>query len=438
MKTNRVRSHRRSNPAALGVALVVLLVWGGVASGAGGDLVWSDRFDTGRQEGATAIAANANRVFAAGMTQNATDNDLLVRAYDARTGALLWENREDGGAFEQAVAIASVGGKVFAAGISSVPPFPFHNAALLRAYDATSGVILWEDLVDDAELSTGFNAIAAHGPRVFASGSEVLAGGVGAGLLRAYNAGNGDLLWQATVSPRATLGAVTALGASVFVAGATINSSSIFEFLVRAYDARTGELRWESDQADGIAVAITTSGGRVIVAGGLANGSGNFDPVVRVYDATSGDLLWENRQAAGDFGGILRSVTTRGGRVFSAGSVVNFATNEDILVRAYDVRTGSMLWESQHDGGDSDDEGANSVAVTGSRVAVAGSVRVAGTEQFFVRAYDVRTGAAAWEDTQGGADGFATAAVALGDRFFAAGVSTEATQDFVVRAYEAR
>ena len=82
-----------------------------------------------------------------------------------------------------------------------------------------------------------------------------------------------------------------------------------------------------------------------------------------------------------------------------------------------------------------------SLSIAGDRVAVAGSVSTGVDDQFFVRAYELNSGAPVWEDTQGGSEtDWATGVVALGNRFFTAGFITDANSEpnFVVRAYEAR
>ena len=76
---------------------------------------------------AHAIATQGGRVFAAG--RGATD--FLVRAYDAQTGALLWQDGS-GAVGSQLYAVATGARGVFAAGHTE------HGGAvyLIRAYDA--------------------------------------------------------------------------------------------------------------------------------------------------------------------------------------------------------------------------------------------------------------------------------------------------------------
>ncbi len=76
------------------------------------------------------------RVFAVGGVEPVPGSpDFVVRAYDAMTGALLWEDEFDkSGSNDQASAVATALGRVFAAGFAT-------NAAgdtdfLLRVYDA--------------------------------------------------------------------------------------------------------------------------------------------------------------------------------------------------------------------------------------------------------------------------------------------------------------
>src|SRR5262245_46774382 len=62
-----------------------------------GQLLWQDVFDrAGGQDVARAVAAGHGRVVVVGDTQNSAGNgDFLVRSYDASTGTLLWKDIVD-------------------------------------------------------------------------------------------------------------------------------------------------------------------------------------------------------------------------------------------------------------------------------------------------------------------------------------------------------
>jgi len=79
-----------------------------------------------------------HRVFAAGTVQNGSPNfdaDFVVRAYEADSGVLVWEDQASkAGGSDVALAIGVGGPRVFAAGIGG--DAPFDNDFLVRAYDA--------------------------------------------------------------------------------------------------------------------------------------------------------------------------------------------------------------------------------------------------------------------------------------------------------------
>jgi outer membrane protein assembly factor BamB len=84
--------------------------------------------------GADALAIGRGQVFAAGSGTNAAGNrDFLIRAYQAKTGVLLWEDQCDqAGLNDAAVALAAGGGQVVAGGMATNASGNFD--VLIRAY----------------------------------------------------------------------------------------------------------------------------------------------------------------------------------------------------------------------------------------------------------------------------------------------------------------
>ena len=179
------------------LAFMASLCLVGGASGAGGDLVWEDQVDkAGGADGVNALAVEAGQVFAAGFGTNAAgDQDFLLRAYHATDGALVWEDRVDQAGFDDTAFALTVGeGRVFAAG--SGQRAAGNEDFLVRAYDAKSGALLWEDQVDKAGGFDGVNALAVERGRLFAAGFVTNAAGNFDAFLRAYEAESGALLWE--------------------------------------------------------------------------------------------------------------------------------------------------------------------------------------------------------------------------------------------------
>jgi hypothetical protein len=128
----------------------------------------------------------------------------------------------------------------------------------------------------------------------------------------------------------------------VFAAGSDTNAAGNRDFLVRAYQANTGALLWE-DQVDKAgdadrAFALAVGEGQMFAAGFGTNAAGNQDFLVRAYDPKSGALLWEDQiDKAGGFDGV-NALAVEGGRLFAAGFGTNAAGNFDVLIRAYEIQ----------------------------------------------------------------------------------------------------
>jgi glucose dehydrogenase len=380
------------------VAFMASLCLVGGAGGAGGDLVWEDQVDTaGGADVLNALAVRSGLVFAAGFDTNTPGNrDFLVRAYDVASGSLLWKDQVDtAGDADRAFALAAGAGQVFAAGFGT-------NAAgnqdfLVRAYDAKSGALRWEDRVDKAGLNDAAFALAVEGGQVFAAGFGTNAAGNQDFLIRAYQAKDGALLWEDQVDHAGFDDTAFALAVGeglLFAAGSGQRTAGNQDFLVRAYDVKSGALRWEDqvDPAGGFdgVNALAVEGGRLFAAGFVTNTAGNFDALLRAYEAKSGALLWEDQVDHAGLDDAALALTVERGRVFIAGFGTNAAGNLDVLVRAYQAKTGTLLWEDQVDKAGLDDA-ALALAAGGGQVTAAGvGTTATGDMDVLIRAYDVK------------------------------------------------
>ena len=140
-----------------------------------------------------AVAADVERrlVFVAGWTHNIfrsgtdTTQDFVIRALHADTGELRWEARTPGGAcpplpvrcFAHARLLTAERGTVYGTGFQGELNFSIPGTGFLRAYDASSGRLLWEQPVD-------VEAIGATGGTVVVLTPEPGADEV---ILRAYD-----------------------------------------------------------------------------------------------------------------------------------------------------------------------------------------------------------------------------------------------------------
>ena len=370
--------------AALSVLLCLVMLRDD-ARAAGGNLLWEDQFDGMAHsfDSAQAVTTLGAQVFVAGLVRNSSSSigitDFAVRAYDAKTGELLWQDAINGGQLSGAYAIAASGGRVFVGGVFQ----DVSSAFVLRAYDANTGTLLWNDVVI-AEVGCSRNfSIAADGNNVFAVGC--LAGNFG---VRAYDAKAGQLLWEDRVGVDGdTALAVAVQGNSIFVAGHIENGGSSHGITVRTYNAKTGELLWQASGTEGLedTLAIVVQGNRVFTAGhaNITISTGRVDFIVNAYDTKAGNLLWKDRiDSTANGAGEARDITVSGGRVYAVGWSRTSKTGDNFVVRAYDANTGALRWEDIVSGSEGGSGAALAVATRGNQVFVAGAIANVETRRY--------------------------------------------------------
>ena len=315
---------------------------------------------------------------------------------------------------------------------------------------AVGGELIWTDELHIAGGSSSVMVVAVDGGRVFAAGFA--SPNNGDLLVRAYDGKTGALLWQDQYDranqPDNALAIAAAMG-KVFVAGLAADASGEADFLVRAYDGKTGALLWQDqyDAAGGwdVAASIVVHGGRVFAAGQAMMPGGNSDFLVRAYDAKSGQLLWHDRvdKAGGSNAfDIANAITVEGSRVFAVGYVTNAAGNYDFYVRGYDAKSGAVLWENQRDkGGSGGDRGLTITAANGRIFAAGDTSDSLGNTDILVRTFNAESGLLIWETYYDHAGFFdwAISIVEYGGRVFVAGQVREFAfvPDFFVQAYDA-
>jgi hypothetical protein len=425
-----------------------------------GELLWEDHFDGANGEDvARAVAAGNGRVFAVGSAGEAAGNtDFVVRAYDAKTGRLLWTDRVDlGESSDGATAVVLDGDRVIVAGTGVDGTGA--NRLLLRAYDAKTGELEWEDR---PTLAT-FNGLAVAGRHAVVAGTVIGPTGHGRLVVRGYIAKTGALAWQDQPSPPAGYDSFSGTGfglasrgvvihrRTAFVAGTVRLPSPVFDpsCLVRAYDVRNGVLEWQAihDSPQSCEVmAIATDGKRVILA--ALGGFALDDFMAQSYDAETGQFLWEDRTFVGTgFGNAAVAVDIERRLAFVAGWVrwvPGRFNQEAFLVRAYDTEAGTLAWEDQYPSPQLCLCHAHDVVVEKGQVIAVG----VGPGTWLVRAYDARNGSLRWSDEFApvGATsnefllGGAVAVAIDSGGVFVAGSGTNASgnSDFILRAYDAK
>ncbi len=418
-------------------------------------LLWEDRFgEPGKDEFASgdAIATGDGAVFVAG----AAGDDFLVRAYSVEDGRLLWADVFDkAGGRDDALGVTQAGGKVFAVGGADIPA-TFLGIPLIRAYERETGRLLWQHEV--ADVQGVFDSAVVHGRTVIA------VGGNSAWLVQAYDAETGSVQWAdrfgVGTSNRAI--GVAEHGKRIFVVGRARPPGGTQNWFVRAYDATSGGVLWEDHSPAGIsgqAQSVGVQGNRVIVAGNVITRTTtppflNTDWRIRTYDAATGALLWEDVVDKGGpgFPEGPYAVTVLGSRAFVAGSggagcnfFLTFSPDCDFIVRAYELRSGRLLWEDQLNLGDFDQ--AISVTANDGRVFVVGQggnncdVQV-GNCDMLIRVYKANSGQVMWEDQVDsiGTEDAAVSVAVAGGKVLTAGYFFETVDfhlDLLVRAYDA-
>lgn len=227
--------------------------------------------------------------------------------------------------------------------------------------------------------------------------------------------------------------AIAVTGKTVVVTGGTSTAAGT-EMAVRSYNKKTGKVRWSDSTplVNGVQTAVyaTKVAGVVYTAGYASNGVGS-DIAVHAYDANTGAHLWQDVLDRGrdDF---PRDLAASQAAVVVVGYGGNTpGRNVDLLVRAYHPVTGQVLWDDQIDtDGQSDD--AFRVALTDTQVIVGGMTSIGTTRTLILRAYDVATGALLWDVRE--TDFSPTALTVRGGRVFVGGSSATLA---ATRAYKA-
>ena len=389
------------------------------------DFLWEDQFDlAGRIDQARGVAVSSTRAVAIGVGGTATQGvDLLVRAYDTETGTMVWQDQAPLSAgYITGVVIDELDDKVFGAGYAPDSSGAGDSGAdiLVRAYDVTTGNRLWEDIANKGR-DDFVQAIAAGAHGVYVVG---YGGNVGPSpldfLVRAYDKTTGTLLWEDQLDNGSDDVAwkVATQCQMVFVAGSTSCSpAEPWNMIIRAYDALSGSLVWESAKQNALPSALAVSNGRVYAGGSeflvaydsltgeliwsksltdtildlavtdsriFATGS-----LLRAYDET-GALIWEVSPSEGESDQTidLRSIDLSGDVLFLAGAKAQPYPLEssELLVRAYSAESGSLLWEDLSHA--SQDAIAFDIAASGQQAFAVGSAsNLNGDPDFLIRAY---------------------------------------------------
>jgi outer membrane protein assembly factor BamB len=177
--------------------------------------------------------------------------------------------------------------------------------------------------------------------------------------------------------------------------------------LIRAFDARSGELLW-SDQRQALedvdSFELMTTGvtkGRHLVVGGVHYGPEGHQVMVWAYDSRTGERRW-SWQSEPRLEASADALALGNGRVVFA----SYERDEPLLrrerVRAFSLKTGALEWVHETDALSYGGHGAAArgcLAVAGRRVAFAGNLP---TQDSRLEVLDLRDGDVIWTHAEAG------------------------------------
>jgi putative pyrroloquinoline-quinone binding quinoprotein len=429
-------------------------LFAGPTWGAGGDILWQEEFDRKNFYNVNGMAAEGKRLYVA-----VAGEAYLVRAYDGRTGTLLWQDDPFVGVpnyTSSAGTIAADDGQVYVAG-------RLGGDLLVRAYHGKTGTLLWQDVFDLAGKDDFAQKITVEGRHVYVGGVGTIRtaspGDAGNTMIvvRAYDAQTGKIFWQnlsdvTAETQRSNVTSIAAKKGRVYVAGNRDNGA-----LVRAYDGNTGMLLWQNQEQIAGFTAIGAGHGRVYASGYRRNGFvGLF--FVRTYDGDTGTVLWQDLYTlSGVEDSASAAISISGGRVYAvgygtSGVIPGAGVMNDFLVRAYDGNSGIVLWQDNFHGAGyrtnvamAVDSGVPAASpdgtVSGRGVYVAGfTTSAAHDTAFVVRAYEGNSGVLLWKDDliRPGLDAAFEIAVENGRAYAAGYVNADTAGHLLIRAYDTK
>ncbi len=345
-------------------------------------------------------------------------NDARLRVFDSLTGQSKWTADFDlNGTFDSYLAVAIEGDVVLATGYS-INQFRTNNRPVwvVNAYSAQSGTLLWRETLADPQTDFFPQAMTVRGGRAYVTGvagAECYYGAWCEQLTRAYDVSTGQVLWSVLTGVAGvdyeTL-SVAADDEHVYIAGNAGPNSE-----VRSLDARNGSLRWldqipDNSPSPGFVFKVVADDHRVAI-GAVVNG----DWLLRVYQAETGRVLWTSTWALTGADQTIYDAPVvldmRDGVLVAGGygSHLPFGSepypkaSRDWAVRAYAVADGRLLWSDVRGSPTDTDEANGGVVIAQGKAVVLGFGAfddVTGNTHTLVRAYELLTGALAWEQLE--------------------------------------
>ncbi|TRW50321.1 outer membrane protein assembly factor BamB [Aliidiomarina halalkaliphila] len=206
----------------------------------------------------------------------------------------------------------------------------------VAAINAESGRKLWSKELGGRKPVFGryFGGEPARLSGIAVAGSMLFVGSEN-GLVYAFNADNGELLWEQKV-PGEVLAAPTVGEGRVVV--------HLGSGIVAALRARDGEIMWTHEEEVSL-LSLRGTSPAVINSGGVIFGSATGKVVVLI--AENGMLAWEERISVPTGSTDLeRLVDVDGAPLVWGGNIYVSAFNGDLA--AFDLRNGEVLWKREY------------------------------------------------------------------------------------------
>lgn len=399
-------------------------------------LKFEKRDDLGPLDKSTAAVVSGDNLVVAGFS-GPTGHTSVIRSYSKADGSLVWSDQ-------------AAPGQLMTTADRAVYVSGQQEAAPLTAYDGTLGARVWT-----VSVPFGAVSIAANFNAVVVAGTQQVSI-VDYGAVRAYDPGDGRLLWSDTYrqfqSPGHDFASEVAIdGFNVFVAGSwTQDNGATNTLVLRSYDARTGNLRWSYTRPGFLPTAIATGPQRLYVAGYQpgTRSAKETTAFIGAFETGSGDRLWEDVSQPGSFVSlnVQRGRLTGSGREFICPDPQTLC-NEGGMVRTYDAEAGFLLWSDHISPGPGNNfhggfEQPASLALTDDTAYYFGTSGVDfDYSEWLVKGYDLDRGAVSFQERSNGSPFAMTAAASMttdGTDVFAVGNVGQAASDtdFAIRGFK--
>ena len=422
--------HKPRREARLGAAFRCLIFFGVLclgtgAWGIGGDELWLNQSDlAGFDDDIDAMAQDLERLYIAGEPQSDDgDEDFFVRALDKETGTEVW--RQQFGLImknDDSDALAVQGSRVFLVGaIEESEDLLFEDRDILVvAFDNKTGDVLWRKQFGQPGADDAANSIVARGKWVFVAGMITTELGDEDLFVVALDTETGDVRWEHQFNLTGDddeARAIAVQDGRVFVAGQARTAAGDRDLLMLALHEETGALLWHEQfdlvGSNDIANALVVRGPRVFVVGESQLGpedptpdaiEPDTDAVVLARDQETGALLWHKQfdLEQDDIGSdSLRAVDADGSHVYVAGEGAMSRGDTDAVVIALDKVTGDIRWQQQFDLGQDnagDDSARAIVAELDSLILSWRGARARGDRDAVVMALRKSTGDIQWQN----------------------------------------